>query len=212
MLSPALLPRKAADCLIMSECRRITFRLSRMQSQTSLMHHWLSFLGSGDECVICLFSYHANQCIYFGRRSQCSPLNVEYIRLNIIDALMTLILRMGQRAHHLLFQLQRQPIHLLWRDVTMKPLDCWMCKTKNRWRTVDTHIKHIEIAFVCSIFVCNWSHTHYWHPVLRFWILSFASWSVLASQFLINFYPRYLSERWGGPITLLRIRPAISGM
>jgi len=87
-----------------------------------------------------------------------------------------------------------------------------MCKTQNRWHSVDAHINHIETAFVHSIIVCNQSYTHYWPPVLRLYVLSFASRSLVTAQFLINCYLRYLSEKWRGPITFPRFRPAIDGM
>jgi len=31
------------------------------------------------------------------------------------------------------------------------PIDCWMCKTKNHWHSMNSHIDHIETAFVHSI-------------------------------------------------------------
>ena len=94
----------------------------------------------------------------------------------------------------------------------MQPVDCWMCKTQNRWHSVDYHINHIETAFVHSIIICHQSYAHYWPPVLRLYVLLFASSSFVTSQFLINWCLRYLSEIWRGPITFLRIRPAIDSM
>jgi len=87
-----------------------------------------------------------------------------------------------------------------------------MCKTQNRWHSVDAHINHIETAFVHSIIVCNQSYTHYWPPVLRLYVLSFASRSFVTSQFLINCYLRYLSEKGRGPITFPRFWRAMDGM
>ena len=101
---------------------------------------------------------------------------------------------------------------MFWKDVTMQPIDCWMCKTQNRWHSVDAHINHIETAFVHSIIVCNESYTHDWPPVLRLYVLSFASRSFVTSQFLINCYLHYLSKKWHGPITFPRFQPAIHRM
>jgi len=122
----------------------------------------------------------------------------------MFDAPLTLIFRMWKRESHLRFSQWCRPIHPLWKDVTMQPIDCWMCKTQNRSHSVDNHINHIETAFVHSIIVCNQSYTHYWPPVLRMYVLSFASRSFVISQFLTNCYLRYLSEKWRGPITFLR--------
>jgi len=94
----------------------------------------------------------------------------------------------------------------------MQPIDCWMCKSQNCSHSVDAHINHIETAFVHSKILCNKSYTHYWPPGLRLYVLSFASRSFVTSQFLINCYLRYLSEKWRDPITFLRFRPAIDSM
>ena len=79
-------------------------------------------------------------------------------------------------------------------------------------KIVDAHINHIETAFVHSIIVCNKSNRQLWHPLLRLYVLSFASRSFVTSQFLFNCYLRYLSEKWHGPITFLRFRPTIDVM
>jgi len=94
----------------------------------------------------------------------------------------------------------------------MPPIDCWMCKTTNHWLSVDAHSNHTETAFLHTIIACNESYTHYWHLILHSYVLSFASRSFVTSQYLINCYPRYLSERWRGPITFPRFWPATYGM
>jgi len=94
----------------------------------------------------------------------------------------------------------------------MQPMDCGMCKTQNHWQSVDAHINHIETAYVHSIIICNQSYTHYWPPVLRLYVLSFASRSFVTSQFLINCYLHYLSEKWRDPIIFPHFRPAIEGI
>jgi len=87
-----------------------------------------------------------------------------------------------------------------------------MCKTQNRWHSVDAHINHIETALVHSIIVCNQSYTHHWPPLLPLNVLWFASRSGVTSQFLINCYLRNPSEKWCDPITFLHFRLAIDGM
>jgi len=125
---------------------------------------------------------------------------------------LTLNFLIWQWVCYLPFSLSRWPIHSLWKDVTMQPFDCQKCKTRNRWHSVDVHINHIETAFLHWIIVCNQSYRHYWHLILHLYVLSFASRSFVTSQFLINCFPHYLSERWCGPITFRRFRPAICGM
>jgi len=94
----------------------------------------------------------------------------------------------------------------------MEPIDCWMCKTQNRWHSVNAHINHIATAFVHSILVCNQSYTYHWPPSLRLYVLLFASKSFVTSQFLINCYLHYLSEEWRGRLKFPRILAAIDGM
>jgi len=130
----------------------------------------------------------------------------------IVDSPLTLIVRRWQRACHLPFSLSCRAIHSLCQNVTMPPIDCQMCMTRNRWHSVDTHINHIETAFVHSIIVCHHSHTHYWHPMLRSYVLSFTSRGCHSTQFQVNCYPHYSSETWHGLITFLRSQPAICGM
>jgi len=130
----------------------------------------------------------------------------------IVDAPLTIIFKMRHRPGHLPFSQYCRRIHLLWNDVTMQPIHCWMCKTWNCWHSVDPRINHIETAFVYSIIVCNESYIHHWHPVLCLNVLSFASRSFVTSWFLINCYLHYLSEKWREPITFTRFWPAIDGM
>jgi len=63
----------------------------------------------------------------------------------------------------------------------MQPFDRRVCKAKNHWLSVAAHINHIQTAFIHSLVVCNKMYTHYWHPTLRFWVLSFASGCIVTS-------------------------------
>ena len=148
--------------------------------------------------------------------SSRSPLDFPWcnakLRWRSIDVALKFIFRMWQRAYHLPILLLCQPIRLLWKDVTMPPIDCRMYKTVNCWQSVDAHFNHIETAFVHPIIVHNHSYTPCWHPILRLYVISFECRSFITSQFVISGNPRYLIERWRGPITFLRFWPAIDGM
>jgi len=93
----------------------------------------------------------------------------------------------------------------------MQPIHCWMCKTQNRWHSVDAHINHIKTAFVHWIIAYNQSYTQYRPPLLRLYVLSFASRSFPTSQVLIKCNLRYLSEKRRGLITFPCFWPAIDG-
>jgi hypothetical protein len=130
----------------------------------------------------------------------------------IVKPPLTLIFRIMQQVCDLPFSLSCWPIHSLWKNVTMQPIDFWMCKTKNRAHSVDTHITHIETAFVHSIILFIQSYTHYWHSTLCLYVLSFASRSFIPSQFQINGCPCYLIKRWRDPTTFPSFPMAIYGM
>ena len=148
--------------------------------------------------------------------SSRSPLDFPWCnaknRWRSMDIALTFRFRMWQRAYHLPLLLLRRPICSLWKDVTMPSIDCWMCKTVNRWHSIEAHFNHIKTAFVHPITVRNHSYTPCWHPILRLYVSSFASRSFITSQFLISVYPRYLIERWRGATTFPRFRPAIDSM
>ena len=160
-------PRNAADISIVHQGRRIALGFSQRQGPKLLTLHWHLFLGWGNECAICLLSSNNDQKIYFGRRWQCSPLIVERIRLKHVDNPLTLMFMIGQWASNLPSWLYHLPTHLLWKDKTMEPIDCGMCRTKNQWRNVDVLMTHIETAFVPSFIGCNESQIHSWHSNLR---------------------------------------------
>jgi len=130
--------------------------------------------GLGNKHDIFLFAYHADQCIHFGREIQLSRSIVECVQYWFVDAAVMLIFKLGQWACHLPLLLSRRPRHSIWKDETMLPYDCRLCITKNRWCSIDAHINDIKMAFVHSIIACNILQTHYWRPILRFWVLSFA--------------------------------------
>jgi len=85
----AFLPRKVADSSIISYCGCTTLGLSTIQGQKLLTLHWCSLLGCGNKHDACLFSYNADQYIYFGRMWQFSPLIAKGVWLIIIDTPLT---------------------------------------------------------------------------------------------------------------------------
>jgi len=161
-----------------------------MQGQKSLTLHWRSFLGHKSNVVATSFVSNCGRWCDYGLLSSRSPLDFPWCNAkncwHSIDAPLTLSLRMWQRAYSFPFSLLRQPIRSLWNHMTIPPIDCRMCKTVNRWHSVDANFNHIETAFVRPIIVRNDSYRDYWHPILRLHVLSFASRSFITSQFLIS--------------------------
>jgi hypothetical protein len=216
MLSQHVLPTKAAYSAIIDSRCHTALACSMMQGQKSLTLSWRSFLGHRSNVVAMSFAKTGGRQCDYGLMSLPSPPDFRWCnaknRRRSSDVALTFIFRMWQRAYHLPLLLLRRPIRLLWKDVTMPPIDCRMCKTVNYWHSIDAHFNHIETAFVHPIIVSNDSYTHYWHLKLRLYLLPFPFRIFITSQFLISGYPRYLIETWQGTITFLRFRPAIDGM
>ena len=61
MSAIAFWPRKAADSSIMGQCRRTVAWLTKMDGLKSLTLRWRSFLGWGNERVVCPFRYDGDQ-------------------------------------------------------------------------------------------------------------------------------------------------------
>ena len=86
-----------------------------------------------------------------------SPVIIQDVRPEIVDALLTLISMMGQGACGLPFYLLSQPILLLWMDATMQLGDCSIGMTINRWPSVDApiwaYLRDILTVIGCSTIV-----------------------------------------------------------
>jgi hypothetical protein len=76
------------------------------------------------------------------------------------------------------------------------------------WRWHWSHWKSLCTLNNCMQPIC----THFWHPVLRWYVSLFASRSFVTSQLLINCYLWYLSAKWHGPITFPCFWSAIDSM
>jgi len=96
MLSRRVWPRKAANSAIMAYCHRAAVwnfddAMSKIVD-SPLTLHWCSFFGYGNEHIIFLICFYANQSIHFGRMTRFRQLIVKCVRLYIVDTLLTLTL------------------------------------------------------------------------------------------------------------------------
>ena len=82
-----------------------------------------------------------------------SPVIIPDARPKIVDAPLTLISMMGQEACCLPFYLLRRPILLLRMDATMQPWNCWIGKTINPWRSVDSHL-WAHLGDILTVIAC----------------------------------------------------------
>jgi hypothetical protein len=122
MLSQLSLPRKVADSSIMSCCRHAASRFFMRQCQKMLTKCWRSFWGCGNERVIYIVRYNADQYIHFGRMRQFSQLIGDCVTVKIVDTKLMLTLITS-----------KQPLYTQWLCVTNLILIIdnqyciWMC-------------------------------------------------------------------------------------
>jgi len=83
--------------------------------------------------VVGVFAHKGGQYCYYGLMLSRSLVIIQDARPEIVDAPLTLISRMGQRAYHLPFHIKSRRITCLWIDVTMQLFDC----PKNQTKIVD---------------------------------------------------------------------------
>jgi len=165
----------------MTWCCRTAIGISEMHSQHWLTPCWRSFFGWGNVHVNCFFSNNAEQYTYFDRRWLHSQLIVKCVRVNIVDAPVILIFRMGQRACHLPFPVYHRPRHSLWSYMTTQHLACLMCKTKNHWPSVDAHLYDGAISMpwaIGAIMLTN-TFTLEWHDNAALWLSNVKDWKSL---------------------------------
>ena len=122
-----------------------------------------------------VLAHTGSQYIDYGLMSLHRPLSIHDARPWIIDALLRLILRIGHGVCRFPFNWQRHPIIPLWKDVIRQPFDCRKCKTRNRWCSIDPHLKDIITVIVCSTTVCKNADSDYRQPIWGFYVKSLAS-------------------------------------
>jgi len=120
---------------------QITFQLPDIQDQKLLTIHWHSFSRSAREHVAFSLAYNGGQY----STDVLQRLNHSSITcltgLKMVDALLTLIFRMGQPGCHFLFWVEIQPIPHWWLSASNCHLDYPRCKSKNHWHAVDYHVQ-----------------------------------------------------------------------
>jgi hypothetical protein len=126
--------------------------ISMMQRPKSWTLHWHSFLGVGSDIVCSIFAHKGRKYYYYGLMPLHSPVIIEDVRPEILDAPLMLISMMGHCVCGLPFSLLRRPILLLWTDVTMQPGDSWMDLTTNGWLSVDAHFYDEAMYVLLAIF------------------------------------------------------------
>jgi len=133
----------------MNGCNQSPVRLPKMHRQKSLTLHRRSFSEWGSDHVI--YSFPKKVCHYVGY-GQHRPSHFAFTvhtRQKIVDALLTLIFRIGHGACCYYFWLERQPIPRLWMAAIICHLGYTRRTAKNCWCSVDAHFQNgaVTVSF-----------------------------------------------------------------
>jgi len=163
-------PIKAANTSIIAQSRRTAVGLSKMEEQTLLMLCWRAFSRDGSDVDASIFGLRGSE--YFGYVPQrtCHLLIIKLTRPKMVDTALTLISRMGQQACDYSCYLSKQPIQLLWEDLTIQLFVWRKCMHKVRLHSFDAQLNDKLIVSGCSTNECMNAYSCYWQPINRFYV------------------------------------------
>jgi len=170
ILSLPVLPIKAANTSIIAEYHCTAVWVSMMQEQKSLTLRLRSSLEYSSNVDASIFALKGAQYFDYVSQRRCLFLIIRLARPKLVDALLPLISRMGQRVCHYPVCRENPPIQSLSEDVTMQPFVCRRCKIKNCWHSVDAQLNDILTVSGCSTVVCIYVYSRYWQPINRFYV------------------------------------------
>jgi len=122
-----------------------------MHSHNWLMFRWRLFSQWGSDRIIYSFAREGYRYIGYGlQRPRYFPIPA-VTRLQIIDAPLMLIFRMGQGACCCYIWPNRQPLPRLWMAVTNRHLGYPSCTAKNSWCSVDAHFHNGAVTVLFTL-------------------------------------------------------------
>jgi len=148
---------------VMHNSDQITVQWPYLRDYKSLTLRWRSFPERGGDRVAISFAYTSCQYVSYEeqRPDHCSMTGLT--RPHIVEALLTLILRMGQWLCCCHLHLQKLPIHWLCITATRSLLNDRTYKSTNCWRCFDTHSQNCAVSvllFLLPIQAANRSVVH----------------------------------------------------
>jgi len=142
---------EAANTSVMHNSDQITVYLTYLHDHKWLSIHWRSFSEWGGDRAAAFFAYKSWQYIGYAKQRPNHCVITILTKPQIIDALLTLILRMGWWPCCFLFCLNRLPIHQLCITATKSLCNYHTYKTTNRWRSVDAHSQNGAVTELLSL-------------------------------------------------------------
>jgi len=112
-------------------------KLPKMRNKKLLKLLWRSFSGCDSEHITVVFPSKGSQHLINGCRQPIGTYIIQHARLNILDAALTLILRMRRSPCCCLFCIWKLPIDRLCITATKSLCNYRTYRTPNRWRSID---------------------------------------------------------------------------
>jgi len=145
--------KQAARTSYMNYCHNMTHILAKMHYQKLLILYWYSLPGWGREHVDIVFAHIGGWYLIYGCLQPIASQITQDTWPKIVDALLTLICRMGQRVYCCYCCGSREPIPHLWMAATIRHLGYPRCNGKHHWHSVDTWLTLIfkMVQWLCCL-------------------------------------------------------------
>jgi len=169
----SVLPIKAARNSFMTDYNLSEVWFPRTHDERLLTLRWRSFSWWGREGIANCFAYKGSQKFLYDWLQHIGGVIAQDTWPKIVDALLTLILMMGQGGYCSLFSLQRRPKIPFWLTRTYRRYDCPGRMTINRWCSVDAHFHYAAGRILLSVlpikaaknsFVTEYNLWEVWFP------------------------------------------------
>jgi len=169
----SVLPIEAAKNSFLTDYNLSEVWFPRTHDQQSLTLCWRSFSWWGREGIANCFAYQGRHKLLYDWLQLIGGVISQDTWPKIVDALLTLILMIGQGGYCCPFCLQRRPKIPLWLTRTYRSCDCPGRMTINRWHSVDAHFHHgagrvllsvLPIKAAKNSFVTDYNLSEVWFP------------------------------------------------
>ena len=155
--------------------------LPNMQQLKQLTLRWRSFPGCGREHVAVVFASSGCQYLINGCLQPIETQITQDAKLKIIDAPLTIILRMRQWACRCSYSQYRQSTSDKWMSATNWNINHPRCEAKNHWRSTDAHSQNRAVTVLLFLWL-------YKLPIHRL--------CIMATRSLCNYSSYNTTNRW----------------
>jgi len=142
---------KAATTSYINYCHIVTLGVPKIQRQQSLTLQWRTVSACDRECAAIFFNSKESQYFVYEWLQPIATNVTQDGQVKIINAPLTLILRMRQWPCWILFCQERVPVRWLWIAATRSLSKYRTYKSKHRWCSVDAYF-HDGVGSLIQLF------------------------------------------------------------